>query len=209
MLCGQFVVFTLETFHRERKGLMRADADGAKVTKLAGGHVRGAACSPDGKFIFYDTLDRPQKIRKVAVEGGTPIEIAEIPVDGFESHLTLSRDGRSLAYLYRESFQAPAPVKLVVIPAAGGPPLKQFSVPGGILSLRWSPDGRGLQYTLDIFAGAAGNIWEQPLAGGKPKQLTNFTSGQIYDFSLSADGKHLLMTRGVLNGDVVLLSGLR
>jgi hypothetical protein len=53
------------------------------------------------------------------------------------------------------------------------------------------------------------NIWEQPLAGGSPKQITNFTSGRIFDFNWSQDGKLLLTSRGEITSDVVLLSNLR
>jgi len=53
------------------------------------------------------------------------------------------------------------------------------------------------------------NLWEQPLAGGDPKQLTNFASGDIFDFDWSADHKRLLLTRGSLSSDVVLLRNFR
>ena len=71
----------------------------------------------------------------------------------------------------------------------------------------WSPKGQSLQYSQ--MRSGADNIWEQPLAGGNPQQVTNFTAGRVYDFNWSADGQHLLMTRGDWNGDVVLLSNFR
>ncbi len=208
--CGQFVIFMSSTIQWDTEGLMRADGDGSNVTKLASGHVGSAACSPDGKFVFYDNVDRPQKIRKLAVGGGIPIEIANIPIEGHESHVALSPDGGLLAYLYRQPAEPSTSAwRIVVIPSTGGQPIRQYSVPGEIHTMRWSPDGRGLQYTMAIFASGTANIWEQLLAGGEPRQLTAFASGRIYDFNWSADGKRLLMTRGDLNGDVVLLTGFR
>ena len=65
----------------------------------------------------------------------------------------------------------------------GGPPLKQFNVLGGMLGVRWSPSGKGFEYVMT--QNGAANLWEQPLAGGKPKQLTRFTTGQIFDFNWS------------------------
>jgi Tol biopolymer transport system component len=73
--------------------------------------------------------------------------------------------------------------------------------------LRWSPDGRAVQFLLT--KGDITNIWEQPLAGGSPKQITNFTSGSIFDFNWFPDGKQLLMSRGEISSDVVLLSNIR
>jgi len=49
------------------------------------------------------------------------------------------------------------------------------------------------------------NIWEQPLDGKEPYEVTHFTSGLIFSFVWSSDHKHLLMTRGTISNDVVLL----
>jgi hypothetical protein len=49
----------------------------------------------------------------------------------------------------------------------------------------------------------------QPLEGGEPKQLTNFTSDLIYSFDLSRDGKQLVFSRGIRSSDVVLFSGIK
>jgi Tol biopolymer transport system component len=74
-------------------------------------------------------------------------------------------------------------------------------------SLLWSPDGKSLQYLLT--QNGATNIWEQPLDGGKPRQLTTFQSGRIFDFHWSRDGKRLLMTRWEVSSDAVLINNLR
>ena len=47
------------------------------------------------------------------------------------------------------------------------------------------------------------------MAGGGPKQFTQFTSGKIFDFDWSTDGKELLLARGDTSSDVVLLGNLR
>jgi hypothetical protein len=67
--------------------------------------------------------------------------------------------------------------------------------------------GDGLQYTMT--QNGASNIWEQPFPGGDPKQITRFSSGRIFDFNWTADGKQLLVTRGEISSDAVLLSNLR
>jgi hypothetical protein len=88
-----------------------------------------------------------------------------------------------------------------------GAPVKTFHVPGGIAELRWSVDGERLQYLLT--RGGVTNIWEQPISGGEPRQLTKFTSGLIFGFSWSSDHTHLLLTRGSVSHDVILLSSPR
>ena len=73
--------------------------------------------------------------------------------------------------------------------------------------LDWAPDGKALQFTL--LHNGASNIWEQPLTGGPLKQVTNFTSDFIFDFKWTRDGKTLLISRGTVNRDVILLSNFR
>jgi Tol biopolymer transport system component len=80
-------------------------------------------------------------------------------------------------------------------------------VPGGIVGVSWSPNGKGLQYLLT--REGATNIWEQLLAGGESKQLTHFSSGEIFNFSWSSDNQRLLLTRGAVTSDVILLSNLQ
>jgi hypothetical protein len=50
-----------------------------------------------------------------------------------------------------------------------------------------------------------GNLYLQPLEGGSPRQLTNFTSLQIYSYRWSVDGKHLALVRGDTASDLVLI----
>jgi Tol biopolymer transport system component len=68
----------------------------------------------------------------------------------------------------------------------------------------WSGDGHALQYVLT--RGGVGNIWEQPLAGGPAKQITHFKGELIRDFGWSHDGEQLVVARGHLNSNVVLIS---
>jgi hypothetical protein len=51
--------------------------------------------------------------------------------------------------------------------------------------------------------------WEKPLAGGEPRRITHFGSGEVRDFRWSRDGKRLLVVWGPTSDDVVMLSGLQ
>ena len=125
------------------------------------------------------------------------------------SSLSLSPDGNSLAYIYSTYYGVSSPGEhLAVIRISDGKTIKLFDVPGNTWSPGfWTLDGRALQTVRT--QGGVSNIWEQPLEGKKPKQLTHFTSGQIFDFTWSADRTYLLVTRGKVSNDVVLLTGLR
>lgn len=206
MPCGHFVAFL--SYEPEAAVLTRVDADGSHPTQLARGNLWSPACSPDGRFVFYVSFDQPEKIWRVPVGGGTPEQLGGILGTQISGRLSVSPDGKLLAYPYDQYTATSAPGwHLAVISANGSAPVKTFDVPGGIGDLRWSPDGEKLQYLLTR-AGAT-NIWEQPLSGGEATQLTKFTSGLIFGFSWSSDHTHLLLTRGSVSRDVILLSNLR
>jgi DNA-binding winged helix-turn-helix (wHTH) protein/WD40 repeat protein len=200
--CGRFIVFTTEENGTVK--LIRVDKSGAQRTTLSSGNVWSPVCSRDAKSVFYATVEQPQKIWKVSVGGGTPSEVDEVLGSQIVSRLAISPDEKLLAYLYTQYGHVPSEGhSLAVISTEGGPPIRKTKISEDIDALRWSPDGRCLQYVLT--KDGASNIWEQPLARGQPKQLTKFTSGRIFDFTWTADGKQLLLTRGDITSDVVLL----
>jgi len=207
MAPGRFVV--QRSYQTGPADIVRMDADGLNATTLASGLVYSPTCSPDGKFLFYVSMGNPQKILRMPIEGGDSKVVGEIPGITIRGTMRASPDGQFLALPYEVKVPQPA-LELAVISIDGGRIEKTFDAPPGIFRdacLRWSPDGKALQYSLT--KGEVTNLWEQPLAGGNPKQITNFTSGSIFDFNWSQDGKLLLMSRGEISSDVVLLSNLR
>ena len=166
----------------------------------------GPACTPDAKFVFYAANALPRwKIRRVSIDGGDPVDMTENPGESIPGRVAISPDGTLLAFPFDE--YTPPATNLAIASIAGGPPLKTIKAPPGLGGPRWSPDGKSLQYLLT--RNNATNLWEQPVAGGAPKQITTFSSGQIFDFNWTADRKQLLITRGEITSDVVLLSNLR
>ena len=204
--CVHSVVFT--SFKQGIVTLMRVDLDGSNAKELTRGSLWSPACSPDGRFVFYVSVDSPQRIWRIPVEGGTREQIAVVQGDTISGRMSVSPDGQFIAYPYTQYGNSPsAGWALAVIPASGGPPLKTFHVPPGFTGARWSPEGNGLQYTLT--QNGTTNIWEQALEGGDPKQVTKFTSGRIFEFNWTADGKQLLLTRGETTSDVILLTNIQ
>jgi Tol biopolymer transport system component/DNA-binding winged helix-turn-helix (wHTH) protein len=189
--------------------IMRVDADGLNSTRLAGGFLYSPACSPDRKFVFYVLMGARQKILRVPIQGGDSEFVGDVPGQTIRGTIRVSPDGRFLAFPYDQE-QPIALSKLAVVSAETGQIVKTFETPGGVYRescLRWSPDGRSLQYLLTT--GDVTNIWDQALTGGQPHALTNFTTGRIFDFNWSADGKELLLARGEVTSDVILLSNVR
>ncbi len=96
-----------------------------------------------------------------------------------------------------------------MIPFEGGEPVYEFDVDQTIRDKApvWTADGRAITYVLH--RGGVSNIWSQPLDGGTPKQLTDFKTDRIFAYDWSRDGKHLLLARGTVSNDVVLISDFR
>jgi hypothetical protein len=204
---GRFVV--QRSYQSSPANIVRIDADGLNATTLASGLVYSPTCSPDGKVLFYVLMGSPQKIMRIPTEGGEPTVVGEIPGVTIRGTMRASPDGQFLAFPYDVYVPNPA-LKLAVISIVRGRIHKTFDSPPGVYReacLRWSPDGKALQYLLT--KGDVTNVWQQLLAEGSPKQITNFTSGRIFDFNWSQDGKLLFFSRGEISSDVVLLSNLR
>jgi Tol biopolymer transport system component len=175
------------------------DIDGGRPKPLGPPGTNGApSCSPDGKWVYYNALDGPEyTLWRVPVEGGT----AERLTHYGSTFPAISPDGKWVAF----AFVGPSPTGIGIIPDTGGQPVKTFhfsySSPGGTPVLRWSPVGDAIDY-IDSRNGVA-NIWRQPLDGGQPRQISDFTSGLIFNFAWSTDGKGLAVARGSTTSDVV------
>jgi Tol biopolymer transport system component len=196
--CGdRYIVF--DSIRDGKQLLWRTDADGSNGMQLAD-EAGFSDCSPDGKWVFYAAK---KHLYRMSVEGGTPSEVmTTAPGSGFD----VSPDGNLVAVRYQEG--SPVPVlKMGVVPASGGNLRFIGQLPSGVEKLRWSPDGKGIQYLLT--RSGATNVWEQPLAGGDPHQVTRFASGQIFSFAWSRDGKQLLLSKGSDDSDVILISDFR
>ena len=162
--------------------------------------------SADGKWIIYASY-YPETLGlwKTSVEGGSPIRLTE----GKYQLPAVSPDGKLIAALYLENPTTPdqRPDKIAVVPIEGGIPIKSFGLennPTAGSLVIWSIDGKSLIYNRvrDNIA----NLWSQPLAGGEPKQISDFKDSFIYSFALSRDGKQIVFSRGNYTRDAILLS---
>ena len=196
---SKYIVYTL--FHNGIFDLWRSEPDGSNPVQLTSqGIVGSGVCMPDSKSVIYSSEGA---IWTVPIDGGTP-QKTDLPF----SLVVLSPDGKLLAVSVQEhvpggSLQA----KVIVRPASGGDALHTFDAPYGMRQLRFAPDNKG--YTYVLTRDRAANIWEQPLAGGPPVQLTKFTTDDMFAYAWSHDGKHLAFSRGQKKTDAIMMSNFR
>ncbi len=195
---GNQILFS--RFEGSRYVIYRADADAGSLQALGSGLV--AACSPDSSW--YTAYDGTKVVRAQVRGGGAPRAVTD--ADSFGGG-DISGDGKKIIYLYPTYDVSGAATGLFagVVNSEGGPRLASFRLPADPWSVRWSLDGKSFQYA--ITRDRSGNIWEQPVNGGPPRQVTHFLPGEdIRGFAWSKDGRQLAVVRGHVNSNVVVIS---
>jgi eukaryotic-like serine/threonine-protein kinase len=196
---GRYVVFN--SWKTGAPHIWRMDRDGSNLKQLTNSQydMGFPDYSPDGQWITYSKRGAEKGIWKVSIEGGDPVRISE----GIGYAMVVSPDGKMIAYFDASEGHAP---RIVIMPFAGGPAIKTFDEPV-VDTLRWTPDSREILYTKTV--GDVSNIWSWAVSGGKAKQITRFNSDEIMDFDLSRDGSQIVLTRGRMNSDVMLIRDIR
>jgi Tol biopolymer transport system component len=200
---GRFIVF--QAYRNEKLNVWRMDPDGSNVAQLTNERLAvNPECSRDGKWLLYARMDE-LTAWQVPIQGGAPPQMVAQNLSDARAP-QISPDGKLLAYLAMPATMSGSRV-LTVVPFGGGSPLYRFDVPMGAFGINWAPDGKALDYHL--FRAGASNIWRQALAGGPPKQITNFKSDRTFSFAWSRDGKQLALARGSTSSDVILISNFQ
>lgn len=195
---GRFIVFTSNRNGSFNIWRMNAD-DGNDVRQLtfSDGNFY-PSCSPDGQWVAYYSQGRGvMRIYRVPFAGGDPVlvtEHARMPA--------VSPDNLSIAY---RNYPAGGPPEIAVMPFQGGSTTHHLPIP--IMDwqrLQWTPDSRALTYIQP--ANDVSNIWSYDLASRAAKQLTNFTSDQVFAYAWSPDFKQLACFRGTEVRDVTMIT---
>jgi Tol biopolymer transport system component len=167
------------------------------------------SCTPDGQWIVFTSrgADRWSTLWKVAVQGGLPKELNNRLVRS----PVVSPDGKLIACFYvdeNENTQTKQP-SIALIPIEGGLPIKSFETSTTVnfqAGLQWSGDGANIRYVDN--RNTFSNIWEQPIDGKPPKQLTEFKGEQIFGFGWSPGGSRLAFLRRLEKTYAVVLTNL-
>lgn len=162
--------------------------------------------SRDGRWIYFTSgvndVQRQGDIFRVSAGGGVPLEVSrERYLNEFQS--APSPDGKSIALVargisnnqwWRNGSSHIDQSELWLKPIAEGAPYRLL-LPSGARRAwpMWRPDGAALYYMSD--EGGTENLWRLTL-GGKPEQITRFTSGRVLWPSVANDGSAIVFERG-------------
>ncbi len=202
---GRYFVFSAR--RDKQSHLYRLDTDGTNLKQLTDGdsYEIDSTVSPDSQWIFYgsnvfDGVVWKSNLQKIPVDGGAPVRLTADEVKLVVPHF--SPDGRFISDLDIGG-------KPVILTEKGAT-VKTFETvenSGLNIGARWLPNGEAITYP--VYKNNVTNIWQQPINGDTPHPLTDFTSGEIFNYAFSNDGKRLYISRGYQTRNAVLIKNFK
>ncbi len=203
---GRYIIFS-----SDRSGSMqiwRIDVHGGAQQQLTfdpGGKVTcdWPAVSRDASYVYFIRRTAGNAgVWKVPVEGGEPVSAYDDPRSAVSGPLAVSPGGKWLAAGTSAEASGTAS-RLAVISLDGTAETKYFDVQMRRPVVRWISDT-----VFDYTSGTADAslIMRQNINGGDPTKISEFPD-RIYNFEWSPDG--LVVSRGSLRGDAILITNLR
>ena len=188
--------------------LWKLDLQSGAETKLTSGlGEMEPECESTGRWLLYVGQEESRNLHifKMPVSGGAPIQLDRRVASGPAIAVTL--DGRHVAF--PTSGKDGTLLGAIAAVEAGTPegevPIDIKLEPDVTPVARSGPDSRSVVLP-DIRTGTP-NLWAFPLQEpGQAKQLTHYTSGMIWNFRWSPDGKLVAIARGSNARDVVLFT---
>jgi Tol biopolymer transport system component len=159
--------------------------------------------SPDGQWIVYNIITAKRAfLRKTDVADGRTVDLGS----GWAYMPCYSPDGSFIACVSEDTVSHD--FKMSILAADDGRVLQTFpNEVSNYARIRWTPDGRTLVYNRR--RNDADNLWLQSIDGGEPRRLTDFTSGRIAGFALSAKGDSLAVATLETERNVVMFEDYR
>jgi len=200
---GQSIVF-----FREGSGLWRIGVNGQGAGPVTGGSGGSfPTLTPDGRTILFTgggSSEGFENLFSVPIDGGTPKPMLETNLSG--ARPAVSPDGKQVAFYYHARGGS---IFLAVMPIGGSRPTQTFPVAPSVAyaGVRWTLDGKALLHNSALSDRA--NVWLQPLDGSPAHKVTHFSDQAILAFDRSVDGKNLIIARGMLTRDAVLIRNFR
>jgi Tol biopolymer transport system component len=189
------------TGHDTLPCIWRMKADGSNPVRLTFHEDYNPDISPDGRWLLFDSWrSGARSIWKLPI--GTADTATMFRHGGIEGRF--SPDGRLVACWVHDTKLQRSRMTILSFPS--GETLSAFDLPGATDRpvFQWAPDGGAIHYQ-DSKRGVD-NILAYDFRKGAVTPVTNFTSGNIYNFAWSPDGMNLAVARGQSTSDIVLLT---
>jgi Tol biopolymer transport system component len=175
--------------------------DAVRIPPLLADVVWLPAMSHDCKSVFYQTVFHDTKrfcVMERDIETGEDRELYSTATRfAFASRLSLSPDGRQLAFVFNED-DGNSSKTLKVLPAAGGETrdvMRGLQIPYLEAPIAWTPDGASLLFLRQPQdRNSKTELWAVSVQGGEPRKLGLSVEGMI-DISVNPDGRRIAFTQ--------------
>ncbi len=191
----------------EGSSVWRYDTASGSLAQLAPNYAVAPSLSADNRFVIYSANNSSRKLslHKIPIEGGSETEI----VSALSARAAASPDGKWLACYYSGE-ETGNSWRITILSVETGAVRRVITPPDTFQQLTpierplgWSPDSRSLYYVND--KNNVSNIFRIAVeTETPPEQITHFTTGRIFDFSLSPDGRRAALGRGSSTSDVLV-----
>jgi eukaryotic-like serine/threonine-protein kinase len=205
-VCEQGSTIVYDSNQSGAAHLWKLDLQSGAETQLTnGGNESNPRCDPSGEWVYYwgQAANGKPYIFKIATAGGAPVQLDKRIAMG---EPILTPDGKRVVFA---TLGKDGKVRGTWTDLETGMPGKEvevsLAVDPNFRLLRMSPDGKSL-VADDVRTGTP-NLWAVQFGAEKEqKQLSHFTSGMMWDFKWSRDGKWIAIARGTNPSDVVLFT---
>lgn len=204
---GKYLVFVRQRARSSR--IWRVNADGTDPVQLTEENSSffdfSPQITPDGKLIIFQRqkADEDRSVfMTMPIEGGTAEMLYERD-GGSVFNPRISPDGKRIAF---GAYDVKAFQKRLFVASLEGSKFGKIENDmeyNLVNQFAWSPDGKDL--TVLTTRDGTPNVYRQPLDGSAAVPITNFRSGRIFNFTWSADGRELLLSRGNTVNDLLLI----
>ena len=204
VFCGGNVVYFSDA--EGPPHLFKLDLQSGSIAKLTNGDSELApSCAPNTRSVFYlgaSDSSTSAAVHRLSLDDGKSVQLSRRPAFFV---VIASLDGKHVLF---PSIGKNGNIAAAIVSAETGADELEASISATFDTtnpwVNFGPQNH-LGY-LDISSGTA-NLWIYPVLGAGPdRQLTHFTSGQVWTFAWSPDGKQLAYAYGNNSSDVVLFS---
>jgi serine/threonine protein kinase len=204
---GDHIIFNLQRDRRSR--IFKASSDGSTVVALSPDDEHVSDMSPqligDGKMLIFQRQapdDERFKLMRMPVDGGPAEVFFEDPERGIFAP-RVSPDGKRIAFSSYDLATFGKTLHIATIEDGKIGKIERNIEFNLINAYAWTPDSREL--TILTNRGGAQNLWRQPIDGSQATAITDFKSGRIFNFAWANNGKELLIARGNVNNDLIMI----
>ncbi|HLK03916.1 MAG TPA: hypothetical protein VKT53_05705, partial [Candidatus Acidoferrum sp.] len=204
VFCGGNVIYFSDA--EGSPHLFKLDLQSGLVAKLTNGSSEiSPSCAPNSRSVFFlgaSDSSASAAVHRLSLDDGKLVQLSRRPAF-FVAIASL--DGRHVLF---PSIGKNGNIAAAIVSAETGADELEASIsPTFDTTNPWVSFGPKNQLGfLDISSGTS-NLWIYPVLGAGPdRQLTHFTSGQVWTFAWSPDGKQLAYSYGNNSSDVVLFS---